>query len=290
MALDEPTKRADMDSATQKNAPSGYALGDAPEELDRLVNQARHLKEHTALVLRMARLMPGQQVLDLGCGLGDVTLTAAEIVGPKGFVVGVDHSAAAIRGARERALSAGVNNVEFVMGDITDLKGHRQYDAIVGRLIAMHLTDAVGTLARLKAHLRPGGLLVLQEIDVEVTTTEPRCATIERARDWVATAFRAANCNPNSGTSLYRILRQAGYLPHGAFASQPTFVPATADGLGWFAQTVRTLMPWIEASGTTRAEVEIESLAARMIAEVSANDALVLGPRLVGAWARAPRD
>jgi ubiquinone/menaquinone biosynthesis C-methylase UbiE len=266
-----------------------YPLGHSPAELERQVHQARHLRDHTAILLKHARLLPGQQVLDIGCGLGDVTLIAAEFVGPRGFVVGVDRSEVAVRAARERALDAGVSNVEFVVGDVDVLNGHRAYDCIVGRLITMYLPNPVVTLSRLRMCIRPGGSLVLQEIDIDAVSTTPRCELVEQAKTWAAAAFRCAGANPNTGTSLHQLIRAADFETRGAFASQPTFTPASAvGGLHWFAETIRTLLPVLERhSICTAAEVDIETLGARMQAEMIERDAVVFGPRLVGVWARA---
>jgi SAM-dependent methyltransferase len=70
-----------------------YALGYSNSEFKRLELQASLIRDLTENVLRRAGIVPGMRVLDVGCGVGDVSLLAAEIVGPSGFVLGVDRSA-----------------------------------------------------------------------------------------------------------------------------------------------------------------------------------------------------
>ena len=62
------------------------------------------------------------RLLDVGCGLGDVSLLCGELVGSAGDVVGVDRAASAIEAAQERAKSTSAANVTFVRGDASHLK------------------------------------------------------------------------------------------------------------------------------------------------------------------------
>jgi ubiquinone/menaquinone biosynthesis C-methylase UbiE len=66
--------------------------------------QAGLIRDLTADVLRRAGIGPGMRVLDIGCGVGDVSLLAADMVGPSGFVLGDRSRGAARRGRREMLL------------------------------------------------------------------------------------------------------------------------------------------------------------------------------------------
>jgi ubiquinone/menaquinone biosynthesis C-methylase UbiE len=69
-----------------------YALGHSSAEIQRLKDQAAMLRPITERLLRSAGIDAGMRVLDLGCGAGDVSMLAAELVGPAGIVVGIDRS------------------------------------------------------------------------------------------------------------------------------------------------------------------------------------------------------
>ena len=63
-----------------------YAFGHSSAEILRLKNQAAMLRPITERLLRSAGIDAGMRVLDLGCGAGDVSMLAAELVGAAGFV------------------------------------------------------------------------------------------------------------------------------------------------------------------------------------------------------------
>ena len=96
------------------SAASGYALGYSTEEERRLALQARMFEGLTEDVLRHAGIGDGMYVLDIGCGIGDVSFLAARLVGPSGSVVGIDRGDESIETARRRAKSLGIENVTFV--------------------------------------------------------------------------------------------------------------------------------------------------------------------------------
>ena len=77
---------------------SDYQLGSADDELARLELQGRALSPATYMIFDAAGIRPGMRVLDLGCGVGDVAFVAADLVGPDGYVIGVDRSAEALAG------------------------------------------------------------------------------------------------------------------------------------------------------------------------------------------------
>src|SRR5688572_5393529 len=91
----------------------GYVLGHSKQELIRLERQARIFAEATEDVLHRAGIRDGMTVLDVGCGVGDVSLAAARMVGPKGRVIGIDRAEEALQTARARAEAAGISWVSF---------------------------------------------------------------------------------------------------------------------------------------------------------------------------------
>lgn len=270
--------------------PATYPLGHSAQELERLTTQARTLAAHTNLLFRRAGLAPGQRVLDIGCGAGDVSFIATQLVGETGQVVGVDRSRAAIETARERARFGGHKNVEFFVGDVTEPQVPGKFDAIVGRIVLMYLPDPAAALARLRSLLRLQGLIVMQEGDLTSIGSEPECPLVTQLREWFLKAFAASGVATQMGSRLCTVMHRAGFAPEGSWVSQPSHVGPHLSQLDWFADLAKVMLPMLEAQGiASAAEVDVPTLAARLQVEARARDAIVFAPRLVGVWARHPR-
>lgn len=117
-------------------------------------------KRLSSRLIELAGIGPGDAVLDIAGGYGEPSLTAARAVGPNGRVVCIDISGDILAFGRERAVAAGLENVEFIEGDAEKLDfGAEAFDAILSRSGLMFLSDVAGTLKKLRMSLKPGGRL-----------------------------------------------------------------------------------------------------------------------------------
>jgi enediyne biosynthesis protein CalE5 len=111
-------------------------------------------------LVQLARIGPGDSVLDVAAGYGEPGLTAARAVAPGGHVVCTDISAEMLAVGRERAAAAGLDNVEFLEFDSEELAfKEASFDAVLSRQGLQFLPDVAGVLARLHCFLKPGGRL-----------------------------------------------------------------------------------------------------------------------------------
>ena len=201
-----------------------YVLGHSEHELARLEEQSLFYRGHTLRFLGDAGLSPGDRVLDIGCGVGDVSFAAAELVGPAGSVLGVDRAPPAIATARSRAAAANVGNVSFSELDIVEETSlpaaGDMFDAVVGRFVLMYTSDPVAVLRQLRARVRPGGLLAFLEMDMSLSRSWPRAPTAEQCGAWIRETFARARIETDPGLKLYSWFVAAGLAPHfaGAFA------------------------------------------------------------------------
>ena len=116
--------------------------------------------------LELARVQPGDDLLDIGCGPGILAVRAAGQVAPGGSVTGVDVSEGMLEVAREKAAAAGVGDaVSFELGDMHELRfPDGQFDAVVCSY-AMFFAESVTAVGReLWRVLAPGGRLVVATI------------------------------------------------------------------------------------------------------------------------------
>ena len=109
-------------------------------------------------LVEMAGIKEGDRVLDVACGYGEPSLTAARKVGPEGTVVATDISAEMLGFARQRAEAAGLENMEFEHSDAFALDfPHESFDAAVSRWGIIFEPDGEGTAAHIRGFLKPGG-------------------------------------------------------------------------------------------------------------------------------------
>ncbi len=276
---------------TQKALTDTYVLGQAPEAIQRLVKQSQLLNPFTYRMLDEAGITTGMKVLDLGCGPGDVSLLVAERVGETGCVLGVDTNPAVLDLARARARAAGFRHVSCLASDIRDLTLDQEYDAIVGRLILLYLPERDAILRRLLQHLRPGGVVAFQEYDLftGVGFFYPPSPLWEQIWSWISQAFQRAGAELDMGLKLYSAFLEAG-LP----TPQMRFEAVLSGGSGsplyeFYADVVRALMPMLAKFGIATAEdVDIETLADRIRAEIVSHQGVARTPALVSAWAHKP--
>ena len=115
-----------------------------------------------AELLALAAPQPGEQVLDVACGTGIVSLAMAAAVGPTGRVLGVDLSERMVESATARAQDAGVAQAQFerMNAEVLALPA-ASFDLVTCGLGLMYLPDADAALREMQRVLRPGGRAVL---------------------------------------------------------------------------------------------------------------------------------
>jgi ubiquinone/menaquinone biosynthesis C-methylase UbiE len=266
------------------------AMGRTPEGTQRLQVQAQILNPFTRRLFEQAGITTGMKVLDAGSGPGDVALLLADMVGPSGSVVGVEIDPMPLGIAQARVHEAGLTNVSFLLGDLDSIQLDTQFDAIVGRLILMYLPDPAVTLRKLANHLRTGGIVAFQEMDIErlaIAPAHPHNQMFEQTSTWIREAFRRAGVPLRTGLDMYTIFQQSGFPePHMSCEGQILAGPNMVE-YEYAATTVRSLLPLILQFGiATEEEVGIDTLAERLQTEAVSQQLAVRGVDMISAWTR----
>jgi ubiquinone/menaquinone biosynthesis C-methylase UbiE len=264
-----------------------YLFGQSAEEAERLRLQAEMFAPYTARFLEDAGISRGMKVLDVGTGAGDVALLAADLVGQEGTVVGVDLNPELIQTARARAAAAGLGNVSFVVGDAASVELDRGLDAVVGRCVLFFAPDPAALVRRLTGQVRDGGIVAFQE-PANATLAPmslPPSQLLEQLWAWILETYRRAGMDLYMGLRLRSIFAEAG-LPAPAMHLDA----AAGGGPDWpgyeyMARLIRTILPLITKLGVaTEDDVEIDTLADRLRAEIGDNGAAVTWG-FITAWA-----
>jgi SAM-dependent methyltransferase len=264
-----------------------YSLGASEAERARLDAQAARIAVPTAVFLGSAGIAAGMRVLDLGTGLGHVAFLLGELVGASGEVVGIDQAAALLAVAEQRRVAAGADNVDFVQADVRFFRDRRPFDAVVGRLILFHLPDPAAVLRHHLEGLAGGGVMLMIDFDLGAARSEPPAPLFDAAWDWVRAAFRHAGANPVIGTQLGHLLRDAGLTDVEHFGFQRYLSADDPDGAFLPASGVTRLAPVIVAAGiATEEELALDTLEARLAADLHTHRAVGLTATIAGAWGR----
>ncbi len=268
-----------------------YTMGRSKEETERLIQQSGLYEGITGRLLRDAGLFTGMKVLDIGSGAGDVAMAAAELVGSEGEVVGVDMNPEILETARARAQAASLSNVQFLAGDAQTLDLPNDFDALIGRLVLMYLPDPVATLKQLATRLRPGGIIAFQEAEFSIypSIARPDTPMLNQLAEWGLEVFRRSGANVGMGLDLYSTFVDAGLPEPSLQYSAPVGGPEAWIGYQFIAAAFRSMLPLLERFEiATAEEVDLDTLAARLRAEVVASKRpLVLPPHVTG-WAQLP--
>ena len=114
------------------------------------------------VLFETADLAASELVIDIGCGCGATTLTAAELVGATGHAHGFDLSAPMLTRARQRAADRNLSNVDFDQADVevADLSS-RDADAVISRFGTMFFADPVAAFVNVASGVARGGRMIL---------------------------------------------------------------------------------------------------------------------------------
>lgn len=265
-----------------------YVLGHSERELERLARQGALFSDLTRDLLVRAGLRKGMQVLDIGCGVGDVSLIAADLVSGEGAIQGVDPAAEALAIAQARLDAHGKTWASFSQGTLESLEDCSRFDAVIGRFILVHLANPAEALSGLRSRLQAGAIMSFIEFDLSTAAVYPPLTLPQQCIGWIGEVYHRMGRQLDMGVALFSAFRAAGLTPQMAGLTRITAANDEA-GIDFLVESVRSLLPVVVKLGIATEEiVGIDSLRQRLLEEAASDDHCVFYPRLVGAWATVP--
>jgi len=252
---------------------------------ERLRILSRVFRPTTRALLERAGIQPGMTVLDFACGGGDVTADLAEMVGPTGRAIGSDRDGVEIAMAREECNARGIANIEFRQTDLLTGEADASYDLIYARFILTHLPDPAACLTEIYRVLRPGGVLVVEDIDMAPQFCVPESPAFDRSVSLYIESARRRGCDANIGRRVPHLLSEAGFTA----LNVSIFQPAALEGELKLIQpiTFENIAQAALAEGLST-EAENESILNELYRLAHDPNTLIALPRIVQVFGTRP--
>jgi ubiquinone/menaquinone biosynthesis C-methylase UbiE len=191
---------AEIGNFTQPDTAPAYFI----DFLDFLDNHEQ-IKNFRAETAKRLNLVPGNFVLDVGCGLGGATFPLADLTGPTGLAAGVDISSALIEVATCRAAER--QGLEFRVGDACAIPyPNGFFDVARSERVFLYLSDRLAAIQEMKRVVKPGGRVSLIDTDLDCTAIYSTNAALARK---MTSLVAASMPHPNSARELPALARQA---------------------------------------------------------------------------------
>jgi SAM-dependent methyltransferase len=230
-------------------------------------------------------LAPGWRCLEIGCGAGGIARWLADRVGDTGHVIATVLDTRFLVGDARPNLEVRIHDI------VTDPLEEESFDVIHARAVVEHVVDREQVIKRLATALRPGGWLLIEEVDFGGTTAAMlgeyvsvpgSHAAIERIYRGVASAFHAIGADPSYGRRLVGALTDAGL----ARVAAELHAPVVSGGdEQWTRGSIEQLAERIVATGEATADDVMWFLAATAEPDFS-----YLPPLMVSAWGQRGAD
>jgi SAM-dependent methyltransferase len=201
-----------MEDAMSKDS---YLLASKAGELDRLQRGSRQLEPAGRRLLAELGDGQGARVLDVGCGALGWLRLLSEWVGPDGQVVGTDIQADMLAAARQFVTTEGLGNVTLVHDDLfASQLEPASFDLVHARALIFPLGRGPEQMTSHLRLVRPGGTVVLEEVDSASLHHLPPAPAFDQLKPLVIEAFRKAGGDPDAAATQLELFRGAGIEPH----------------------------------------------------------------------------
>ena len=181
----------------------------------------------------LPRLRPGQSLLDVGCGPGTITADLAQLLAP-GRVTALEHTDEALSLARDEIGRRGLDNVDFMVGDVHDLLDipDDHYDVVHAHQVLQHVADPLRALTEMRRVTKPGGLVAVRDSDYGGFVWAPEIPELDEWLTLYHRLARAAGGEPDAGRWLLALAHTAGFTD--VVGSSSTWCFATAEDRAWW--------------------------------------------------------
>ncbi len=194
---------------------SDYVHGTDPIEQRRLsaLNDLLNARSLDLLAIKA-----GARVLDLGCGLAQLTRAMARAAGRRGKVIGIERSEDQLAEANRQADAAGERGIiELRQGGAPELPLNEDewgtFDVVHARFLLEHVPDPASVVRAMVRAARPGGRIVLEDDDHDLLRLWPEAPEVETVWRAYIRAYEVSGRDPFIGRRMVALLHGAGAAP-----------------------------------------------------------------------------
>lgn len=260
-----------------------YAIRGGVSGRERLRVLADVMGPSTRALLAAVGIPEGAACLDVGCGGGDVTFDLASAAGSAGRALGVDRDETKLEIARREGAERGLSNVAFETRDVRAWEPTGEFDLIYARFLLSHLADPGRLVSDLRPHVRPGGKIVVEDVDFRGHFAQPDCPALRRYVEFYTGVVQNRGADANIGPRLPALLRGAGFEDVRVTMFHPV---ALSGGIKLLTCiTLEAIADAILADGLTTAE-DLRDTIEELYAFARDPHTVLAGPRVFQAWSR----
>ncbi len=262
-----------------------YVIRTGSAALDRLELLARLFWPTTHAFLTRNAAFEAERFLDVGCGIGDVACRAAAAGVEAAF--GIDVNRDVIEAAEQRCKTKD-GSALFLVGNLNDLGSESEltdFDVVYARCLISHTSEPSESLRSLCAAAQPGGLIVVEDVQVDAVWSSPPSEALARHARLYATAALGVGARPDVAPELAPLLRELGATDVFVDVVQPVLrLPAD---LQIHARTMEAIAEPVIAQGLASQEELLQLV--EELGELAKTPGMVATlPRIVQVGARAP--
>ena len=175
--------------------------------------------------LEAASIGAAARAADIGCGTGTVSRWMAARMGPAGRVDAIDIAPEQIEVARTTPAEAGSSSIHYQVGSAYEPGlPENAFDIVFCRLVLCHLKEPEKAVAQMARLLRPGGRLVLVDMNLRDIFTMPHCEFYQSYINEVVIPYQTKiNVDYSIGLKLPQLIMDAGLSTDSVLVDQPTF-------------------------------------------------------------------
>ena len=264
---------------------NNYIISGGAEGKKRLNILSDVLYPYTKALLEKNGITNGMNFLDAGCGGGNVSVMAAQMVSNSGKVTAIDFDKQIISLNQQEAVQKGFTNLHYKAMSIYDVDFSDEFDMVYSRFLLSHLTEPQKALQKLKESLKPGGKIIVEDVHFSGHFCYPHNTAFQQYVEFYMQAAIKRGHNPEIGPELVSMFRDAGFEEIGFDVIQPAF--ATGDGK-WMAYiTMEKIKEAIINTGLADKNI-IDNILSELESYTKDTTTIISLPRIFRVWGVKP--